>query len=100
MIDTIPRYAPSLADVRAAHGRASSIPISREIMADLDTPVSAYLKIREGDPGLGRGAPSFLLESIEGGERVGRFSFIGVARDVARLKDGYLVDAALSLIHI
>ena len=39
-------------------------------MADLETPVSAYLKIR------GNG-PSFLLESIEGGERLARFSFIG-----------------------
>lgn len=94
MIDTIPRYAPSLADVRAAHGHARSVPISREIMADLDTPVSAYLKIREGDPSLRQSTPSFLLESIEGGEQVGRFSFIGVARDVARVKDGHLVDAA------
>ncbi len=86
MIDTIPRYAPSLAEVQAAHGHARSVAISREIMADLDTPVSAYLKIREG-------GASFLLESIEGGERVGRFSFIGVARDVSRLKDGSLIDA-------
>ena len=39
-------------------------------MADLETPVSAYLKIR------GAG-PSFLLESIEGGERLARYSFIG-----------------------
>ncbi len=43
----------------------------RELPADLETPVSAYLKLR------GRG-PSYLLESVEGGERLGRYSFIGL----------------------
>ncbi|HXY74718.1 MAG TPA: anthranilate synthase component I, partial [Dehalococcoidales bacterium] len=44
--------------------------VYREIVADLDTPVSAFLKInRNGD--------SFLLESVEGGERMARYSFIG-----------------------
>jgi anthranilate synthase component 1 len=46
--------------------------ILREIPADLETPVSLYLKLR------GQG-PSFLLESVEGGERIARYSFIGVA---------------------
>ncbi|MDW8327624.1 MAG: anthranilate synthase component I [Anaerolineales bacterium] len=46
-------------------------PIVRELPADLDTPATAYLKLR------GRG-PSFLLESVEGGERVARYSFIGL----------------------
>ncbi len=46
--------------------------ITREIPADLETPISTYLKLR------GRGA-SFLLESVEGGERIARYSFIGVA---------------------
>ncbi len=45
--------------------------IIREINADLETPVSLYLKLR-GD------GPSFLLESVEGGERIARYSFIGV----------------------
>ena len=44
--------------------------IYREVLADLETPVSAFLKVK-------RGAYSFLLESVEGGERPGRFSFIG-----------------------
>ncbi|MEQ1843649.1 MAG: anthranilate synthase component I, partial [Verrucomicrobiales bacterium] len=39
-------------------------------MADVETPVSAYLKIRNGSTG-------FILESVEGGERVARYSFIG-----------------------
>ncbi|MBV6402412.1 MAG: Anthranilate synthase component 1 [Anaerolineales bacterium] len=43
----------------------------REISADLETPISVYMKLR------GEGA-SFLLESVEGGERIARYSFIGV----------------------
>ena len=46
--------------------------IVREIPADLETPTGLYLKLR------GHG-PSFLLESIEGGERIARYSFVGVA---------------------
>src|SRR6185436_21059833 len=53
------------------HLQTSTRPLVRELPADLDTPTSAYLKLR------GRG-PSFLLESVEGGERVARYSFIGV----------------------
>ena len=41
-----------------------------DIAADLDTPVSAYLKLRPF-------RPRFLLESVEGGERLGRYSFLG-----------------------
>jgi anthranilate synthase component 1 len=64
---------PSLeevADLARRHPGARAVPIFREIMADLETPVSAYVKMR------GQG-PSFLLESIEGGERLARYSFIG-----------------------
>ncbi|MBL8051284.1 MAG: anthranilate synthase component I [Anaerolineales bacterium] len=45
--------------------------IIREISADLETPISVYMKLR------GHG-PSFLLESVEGGERIARYSFIGI----------------------
>src|SRR5688572_20207821 len=45
--------------------------VIREISADLETPISVYMKLR------GQG-PSFLLESVEGGERIARYSFIGV----------------------
>ena len=64
---------PSLDEVTAiaeADRSISTIPVFRETMADLETPVSAFLKIR-GD------RPAFLLESIEGGERLARYSFIG-----------------------
>ncbi|HET9908752.1 MAG TPA: anthranilate synthase component I, partial [Anaerolineales bacterium] len=56
--------------------------VIREINADLETPVSLYLKLR------GEGA-SFLLESVEGGERIARYSFIGVQpRAEYILRDG------------
>src|SRR5688572_33160402 len=45
--------------------------IIREVSADLETPVSLYLKLR-GD------GSSFLLESVDGGERIARYSFIGI----------------------
>jgi anthranilate synthase component I len=64
---------PSLEEVASIAERNADIravPIFREVMADLETPVSAFLKIR------GSG-PAFLLESIEGGERLARYSFIG-----------------------
>ncbi|MFI3137226.1 MAG: anthranilate synthase component I [Methylococcaceae bacterium] len=47
------------------------IPISREILADLDTPLSAYLKLADG-------AYSYLFESVRGGEQWGRYSIIGL----------------------
>ena len=50
---------------------ATTQTIVREISADLETPISVYMKLR-GE------MPSFLLESVEGGERIARYSFIGV----------------------
>src|SRR5438552_2945496 len=57
--------------------RGTFVPVCREIMADLLTPVSAFLKIAEHSD------YAFLLESVEGGEHVGRYSFLG--------KDPFLV---------
>ncbi|HET7701457.1 MAG TPA: anthranilate synthase component I [Candidatus Limnocylindria bacterium] len=56
----------------AAMRAVDLVPVVRERLADLETPVSAFAKLR----GLGG---AFLFESAEGGERMGRFSFIGVA---------------------
>ncbi len=47
------------------------IPVSREVLADLDTPLSAYLKLADG-------AYSYLFESVHGGEQWGRYSIIGL----------------------
>jgi anthranilate synthase component 1 len=57
--------------------RGTFVPVSKEIMADLLTPVSAFVKIAEHSD------YAFLLESVEGGERVARYSFLG--------KDPFLV---------
>ncbi|MBX3057080.1 MAG: anthranilate synthase component I [Anaerolineae bacterium] len=70
-MDTV--YTPTLAAFRElAAGPANLIPVYREFAADLETPVSVYLKLME------QFGPSFLLESVEGGEQVGRYSFVGV----------------------
>jgi anthranilate synthase component I len=63
-------YYPSLEEVKSLKRIGNLVPIYREIVADLETPVSAFLKIN-------RGGYSFLLESVEGGERLARYSFIG-----------------------
>jgi len=52
-------------------GRGTFVPVCKEIVADLLTPVSAFLKIAE------HADYAFLLESVEGGEHVGRYSFLG-----------------------
>ena len=66
-------YSPTLDEFRAlAAGPANLIPVTREFAADLETPVSVYLKLMD-EPGA-----SFLLESVEGGEQIGRYSFVGV----------------------
>ena len=75
-------YQPSLAELVSTNLDGRTVAISREVLADLDTPVSAYLKVRAS-------APSFLLESVEGGEHLGRYSFIGARpRRTLRVKDG------------
>ena len=58
------------------------MPVYRTLLADLETPVSVYMKLKEA------GKPAFLLESVEGGEQVGRYSFIGVnPKGVLSVKD-------------
>ncbi len=61
---------PSKHDFLKLAGQGNLIPVYGEILADAETPVSAYQKLLKT-------GPSFLLESVEGGERVGRYSFIG-----------------------
>jgi anthranilate synthase component 1 len=63
---------PSLEEFRALAERGNLIPMVREVLADGDTPVSAYAK-------LGRQEGSFLLESVVGGEKWAAYSFIGVS---------------------
>ena len=63
-------FYPSLEAFTAMAQRGTIIPVYCEILADMDTPVSAFKKIGTGDY-------SFLLESMQGGEKWARFSFIG-----------------------
>lgn len=65
------KLEPSLGEVRTLARPGRLVPVYAELLADLETPVSAYLKLAAGEP------YAFLLESVEGGERLGRFSFIG-----------------------
>jgi anthranilate synthase component I len=74
--------APSLEEVRALAREHTLVPLRHTFVADTETPVSAYLKLR------GEG-PSFLLESAEQGQRVGRWSFLGFRpRAVIRMDAG------------
>jgi len=63
-------YYPTLEEVKKHKKDGNLIPVYREIVADLETPVSAFLKVN-------RGGYSFLLESVEGGQQLARYSFIG-----------------------
>ena len=63
-------YIPTLEQVKELAKEGNLIPVYQEINADLETPVTAYMKVAKGPY-------SFLLESIEGGERLARYSFIG-----------------------
>jgi len=69
-----PRVVPSLTEARALSARHNLIPLRHSFIDDCETPVSAFLKLRELAPG----EPAFLLESAEQGQRVGRYSFIGI----------------------
>ncbi len=65
--------------------KGNLIPVYREIMADMDTPVSAFRKLDDGHF-------SYLLESIEGGEKWGRYSFLGSAPSVVIRSKGNTVE--------
>ena len=81
------RLEPSLEQARALAEQGNVIPIRARFVDDCETPVSAFLKLRAGEP---EGAPCFLLESAEQGQ-VGRYSFVGIRpRSVLRWSDGEL----------
>jgi anthranilate synthase component I len=63
---------PSASDFLKLSRRHSLVPVYRTVTADLETPVSAFLRIAAEEP------EAFLLESVEGGEHVGRYTFIGI----------------------
>ncbi|WP_435009972.1 anthranilate synthase component I [Tundrisphaera lichenicola] len=66
----MPAHRPSFEEFARLAGRSSCVPVYRQLTGDGLTPVSAFRKIE-------RTAPSFLFESVVGGEKVGRYSFLG-----------------------
>ncbi len=73
---------PTRAQMHAYFAQGDHVPVYRTLLADLETPVSVYMKLKQA------GQPAFLLESVEGGEQVGRYSFIGVnPKGVLSVKD-------------
>jgi anthranilate synthase component 1 len=63
-------YYPTLQEFKELAAQGNLVPVTRRLLADLETPLSAYRKIRGP-------AESFLFESVEGGEHLGRYSFVG-----------------------
>jgi anthranilate synthase component 1 len=63
---------PSLREFQKLAREHSLVPVTRTVAADLETPVSAFLRVAAEEP------EAFLLESVEGGEQVGRYTFIGI----------------------
>ena len=74
-------YSPTADEFLKLATQGNLIPVARRILADLETPLSAYRKIR------GQGE-SFLFESVEGGEHVGRYSFVGCNPRAVIRQDG------------
>ncbi len=81
------RLEPSLERARELAREGNVVPVRARFVDDCETPVSAFLKLRAGEP---EGAPAFLLESAEQGQ-VGRYSFVGLRpRAILRWSDGTL----------
>src|SRR6266481_3761587 len=88
-------YSPSLEEFVKLAALGNLIPVTRRLLADIETPLSAYRKIRGTDE-------SFLFESVEGGEHLGRYSFVGcnpraiirqVGKRVEVIQNGKVIEA-------
>ena len=74
-------YSPKLDEFLKFATQGNLIPVTRRILADLETPLSAYRKISGA-------CESFLFESVEGGEHIGRYSFVGCNPRAVIRQDG------------
>ncbi|HEX6752533.1 MAG TPA: anthranilate synthase component I [Solirubrobacterales bacterium] len=84
------KLEPTLEQARALATEGNVVPVCARLLDDCETPVSAFLKLRAGEP---EGAPCFLLESAEQGQ-VGRYSFLGFRpRSLLRWSDGALTES-------
>jgi len=82
-------YSPSLGEFLKLAAQGNLVPVTRQLLADIETPLSAYRKIR----GV---AESFLFESVEGGEHLGRYSFVGCSPRAVVRQTGDRVDLLAS----
>src|ERR671925_471411 len=91
-------YSPSQPEFLKLAEQGNLVPVTRRLLADFETPLSAYKKIR------GQGE-SFLFESVEGGEHLGRYSFVGcnpraiirqVADRVELIESGKVVESFMT----
>jgi anthranilate synthase component 1 len=78
-------YSPTIEEFLKLAGQGNLIPVTCRLLADIETPLSAYRKIR------GQGE-SFLFESVEGGEHLGRYSFVGCNPRAVIRQDGSKVE--------
>src|SRR5438270_8057311 len=87
-------YSPTLPEFLKLAAQGNVIPVTRRLLADIETPLSAYRKIR--GPG-----ESFLFESVEGGEHLGRYSFVGcnpratirqIGNRIERIENGKVIE--------
>ena len=78
-------YSPTAEEFAKLAAQGNLVPVTRRLLADFETPLSAYRKIR------GQGE-SFLFESVEGGEHLGRYSFVGCNPRVVIRQTGSTVE--------
>jgi len=86
-------YSPTLEGFLKLAAQGNLIPVTRRLLADVETPLSAYRKIR------GQGE-SFLFESVEGGEHLGRYSFVGCNPRAIIRQVGQTVDPEKDVIKV
>src|SRR2546423_14291556 len=73
----------SLTQAKRLAGNADTLLLRATRPADLETPIGAFLRLDDG------ATPAYLLESVEGGERLGRYSFLGIGpRRLLEVRDG------------
>src|SRR5512142_1774515 len=77
-------YSPNQDEFMKLAAQGNLIPVTRRVLADVETPLSAYRKIRGP-------SESFLFESVEGGEHLGRYSFVGCNPRAIIRQDGFQV---------
>ncbi len=86
-------YTPDFDQFCALAEQGNLVPVSREILADLETPVSAFLKIDDG-------GDAFLLESVEEAQKWGRYSFLGVAPELVFRSKGHHIQVGPPGVHV